>query len=250
MKITLDQIKADLSEKGWKVLSDEYVNLTSEMKFKCPEGHIVIAPYKKIRNKFECPICKNNPLKNLDSSPLPKTKETRLLALDQATQISGWSLWDGNKLVRYGVFTASSKDTIERLSQIHFWLLNLIINFQPDIVILEDIQMQDFSGNSGKERTSKYDTIGVTTFKSLAELLGVLQVTLKENKIDFKVVSSQVWRKGIGIKGRTRTDRKRSAQQFVKQEYDINVSEDEADAICLGRYGIKNYALPKVIKWE
>ena len=61
---------------------------------------------------------------------------------------------------------------------------------------------------------------------------------------------SQVWRKGIGIKGRTRTDRKRSAQQFVKQEYDINVSEDEADAICLGRYGIKNCISPKVIKWE
>lgn len=250
MKITLDQIKADLSEKGWKVLSDEYVNLSTEMEFKCPEGHIVMAPYKKIRGKYECPICKSNPLKNIDNTSIPKTKETRLLALDQATQISGWSLWDGNKLIKYGIFHATSKDTIERLSQIHFWLLNLILNFQPDIVILEDIQMQDFSGKSKEEKISRYDTIGVTTFKSLAELLGVLQVTLKENKIDFKVISSQVWRKGIGIKGRSRADRKRSAQRLVKEWYDINVTEDEADAICIGKYGIDNCQPPTIIKWE
>lgn len=250
MKITLEQIKADLSEKGWKVLSNEYVNLSSEMEFKCPEGHIVLAPYKKIRGKYECPICKSNPLKNIDTSPIPKTKETRLLALDQATQISGWSLWDGDKLIKYGIFQATSKDTIERLSQIHFWLLNLILNFQPDVVILEDIQMQDFSGKAKEEKISKYDTIGVTTFKSLAELLGVLQVTLKESKIDFKVISSQIWRKGVGIKGRTRADRKRSAQHLVKEWYDINVTEDEADAICIGRYGIENCVPPKIIKWE
>lgn len=250
MKLTLDQIKADLDKVGWKVISQEYINLSTEMEFQCPEGHKVFLPYKKVRNKYECPTCKANPLKNIDSTPIPKTKETRLLALDQATQVTGWSLWDGEMLIKYGVFQVTSRDKIERLSQIHFWLLSLITNYQPDIVVLEDIQMQDFSGNKSDDGNSRYDTIGVTTFKSLAELLGVLQVALKENKIDFKVVPSQTWRKGVNIKGVKRADRKRSAQRLVKSLYDINVTEDEADAICIGKYWVTNKAIPKAIKWE
>lgn len=220
------------------------------MEFTCAEGHKVIAPYKKIRDKFECPICKNNPYKNIQAlipPPAKKKGTTRLLALDQATQVSGWSLWDGDQLVKYGAFHAPSGKMISRLSQVHFWLLNLINNFQPDIVVLEDIQMQD---KVNDETGAHYGSMGVTTYKSLAELLGVLSVCLYENNVDFKIVSSQIWRKGVGVKGRSRADRKRSAQQLVKQWYDINVTEDEADAICLGKYGVENCAMPKMIKWE
>lgn len=247
MKITLDQIRSDLAEKGWKVRSEEYINLSTDMEFECPEGHLVIAPYKKIRNKFQCPICNSNPLKKMDMSPIPKTEARRVLALDQATKISGWSLWDDETLLRYGVFKAKSKDTIDRLVEIRQWLTNLIINYKPDIVLLEDIQYQQKI--EGKAVFNGEAINGVTVYKALAELLGVLQVSLREQGVDFKVVSSSTWRADVGIKGKTRTDKKRSAQVHVRDWFDINVTEDEADAICIGRYGTRNCKPVEMFQW-
>lgn len=90
---------------------------------------------------------------------------------------------------------------------------------------------------------------GVTVYKALAELLGVLQVSLREQGVDFKVVSSSTWRSDVGIKGKTRTDKKRSAQVHVRDWFDINVTEDEADAICIGRYGTRNCKPVEMFQW-
>ena len=38
-KITIDQIKEELSADGWKILSSEYKNLDTELIFECPNGH-------------------------------------------------------------------------------------------------------------------------------------------------------------------------------------------------------------------
>lgn len=245
MKITLDQIQSNLQEKGWKVLSDKYVNLSEEMEFECPKGHKVLAPYKKIRDKFRCPICDADPIKKLDINPIKKTNARRVLALDQATKISGWSLWDNDDLVKYGVFKTKSVDTVDRLIEVRQWLYNLLINYKPDIVLLEDIQLQNTV--NGKKTDG---VVGVTTYKALAELLGVLQVTLREQGINFKVVPSSVWRSDVGVKGWSRVDRKRSAQTLVRDWIQTNVTEDEADAICIGRYGAKNCKAVQMNKWE
>ena len=66
-KITLEQIKEELAADGWLVLSSEYKNLDTEMTFECFEGHRVFAPWKKIRTKRECPVCKKNSLVKIES---------------------------------------------------------------------------------------------------------------------------------------------------------------------------------------
>ena len=58
-----------------------------------------------------------------------------------------------------------------------------------------------------------------------------------ENKIEYSIVPSATWRSYCKITGKTRTDKKRSCQLKIKEWYKISVSEDEADAICIGRYG-------------
>ena len=58
-KITIAQIKESLPE-NWQVLSTEYKNLDTELEFKCAADHRFFSPWKKIRNKVECPICKSN----------------------------------------------------------------------------------------------------------------------------------------------------------------------------------------------
>lgn len=247
MKLTLEQIQQEAAENNWKVLSTSYTNLTTEMQFECPEGHLVCSPYRKIRGKFKCPVCEANPLKKMEMVPLPKTKLKRVLALDQATHTTGWSIWDGDNLMRFGTFDSTqTKDTVARLVEIRQWVLSLLDNYKPDLVILEDIQLQ----TSVNRKQLESAQMGVTVFKTLAELLGVLSVTLQEQNIPFQVVPSGVWRAKAGVKGRTRADKKRSAQRIVKEEFDVNVTEDEADAICLGFYGATVYKPTDPVKWE
>ena len=44
-KITIDQIKEEIKVDGWELLSTEYKNLSTEMMFKCPNGHQVFLPW-------------------------------------------------------------------------------------------------------------------------------------------------------------------------------------------------------------
>lgn len=75
-------------------------------------------------------------------------------------------------------------------------------------------------------------------FKKLAQLQGVLKDFLYDNDTPYKVVHSQTWRAKTGVKGRSRTDKKKSAQLLVKKQYDISVTQDEADAILMGTWAV------------
>lgn len=226
-KITIEQIKKELSAYNWNILSSEYKNLDSELIFECEEGHKVYSTWKKIRTRRECPICKENKYKEQDFKIVPKEKGIRrTLALDQSTRINGWSIYDGNKLIKYGIFTVNFDDEIERDNNIKNWLVNMIYNWNPDYVGLEGIQYQQ--------------NMGVTTFETLARLQGILMNTLFEMNIPYSVCPTNTWRHYCGVKGRTRTDKKRSMQILVKQWFDISVTDDEADAIGIGKYVAEN----------
>lgn len=78
--------------------------------------------------------------------------------------------------------------------------------------------------------------MGVTVFETLARLQGVLMVVCYENDIRFHLCPTNTWRHGVGVKGKTRTDKKRSMQLLVKEWYDMTVPDDIADAIGIGYY--------------
>lgn len=240
-RITLDTINEELAPTGWKCVSGEYKNLESELQFQCDEGHEVYAPWKKIRTKRECPICKNNKFKKLVESVKPKTRgEKRILALDQATHTTGWSIFDGNKLVRYGTFNTEIKDETARINAIKNWMLSMISNWDPDCVAIEGIQFQEES--SGQK-------MSVTVFQGLARLQGVLMEACYALKVDFVICPTNTWRNHCGVKGRYRADKKRSMQLIAKKWYDISLTDDEADAIGIGRYAADLNKI-EVVNWE
>lgn len=74
----------------------------------------------------------------------------------------------------------------------------------------------------------------VQTFKVLAEVFGVTQELLVEQGFVYHIVSSNTWKSKLNIKGRTRPEQKKNAQQYVLNTYNKKVSQDEADAICIG----------------
>lgn len=234
-RIKIDDIRKELEPQGWEVLS-EYKNLNESMRFKCNEGHEVYTTWKKIRNKLECPICKKNEYYNQnftsykpnssDFTPVKKKKETkRVLAFDQATHVSGWAVFDGKHLIKSGIFETDENDEMTRDTQIRDWVVSLVKMWEPDLVGLEDIQLQKTDGN-----------INVVTYKILAHLQGILMQTLHEMKIEYKLCPCNTWRNHCGVKGRTKSDKKKSMQMIVKKIYDITVTNDEADAIGIGKF--------------
>lgn len=244
-KIRLEDIQVELEKENWKLISDTYNNLDTEMIFQCPEGHTVYSSWKKLRNKKICPICEQNIYKTeaTDTKVIPKKKGVyRTLGLDQATRTTGFSIFDDNKLIKYGTFTTSLEDTIARAHAVKVWLVNIINNWQPDLIVLEGIQLQEES--SGR-------AMGVTVFQQLAWLQGILMECALEAEVKYEVCHTGVWREHCKVKGKTRTDKKRSMQMLAKQWYDISLSDDAADAIGIGKYGAEVIATKRqVTSWE
>ena len=145
----------------------------------------------------------------------------KLLALDQASRICGWAIFDNQDLIDSGTFTLKSDDVGERLVQYRQYLSDLTDKYEIDEVAFEDIQMQGQVNN-------------VQTFKVLAEVFGVTQEYLAEQNYFYHIVSSNTWKSKLQIKGRTRPEQKKNAQAYVLEHYNKKVSQDEADAICIG----------------
>lgn len=227
-KIRLEDIENELNAEGWVVISTEYTNLDTEMTFECPKGHRVFMPWKKLRGKHECPTCKQKQEFEQITTVQPKPKGVkRTLALDQASKVTGYAIFDDTKLVKYGTFTTTAADDIERFAMVRAWLLSMISSWRPDYIGIEGIQFQE--EGSGQK-------MGVTVFQTLARLQGILMMACHDEKIPFEICPTNTWRHSCGVKGKTRTDKKRSTQLLVEQWYGIKVSEDEADAIGIGRH--------------
>ena len=244
-KLKYEDVQNEIEQQGWKLVSATYTNLKTEMDFLCPQGHKVFVTLEKWRRNPFCPICSENAIKVDISNPEKKDKNIiRVLALDDATNITGWSIFDGSKLITYGKFQIDKENPIERMSILKQWMLNMIIKWNPDKVGIEDIQLQKFKNGVGE------DSFAVTTYKVLAQLQGVLLETLYSQKKDAIIVHSATWKAFCKITAKNRTDQKRAAQLRVKEWYGVNVTQDEADAICMGKYlGEKYIKNNEMISW-
>ena len=156
-----------------------------------------------------------------------------IIALDQSTQLTGYAIFQDKDLIAHGVFSPSG-DYEHRIVKLRQWLLDKLELLKPNVeVYFEDIQLQDLGGGS----------IGITTFKKLAHVQGALIVTCIEENIPYTIVPAATWRKTCGVKGRVRSEYKPAAQAHVLEKYGIQATEDEADAICIGEHGVKNFSL-------
>ena len=237
-KIRVEDIRKAAIEHGWELVSTEYKNLKTPLEFKCAEEHQVFLPYERVRDKWECPICRQNQNTYFDEKIIPKKKNIqRSIGLDQATHITGYAIFDDGALVYAGTFEAGAEDEIDRDIEIKNWLIQLIQNWKPDIIGIEGIQLQQLNNK----------TVGVTTYQTLARLQGILMATCVEQRVDYVICPPATWRAHCEVKGRARADRKRAMQMKVKEWFDISV----ADAIGIGKYiNDKHKKKVEVFNWE
>lgn len=149
-----------------------------------------------------------------------------IIALDASTKSTGVAIYKHNKLVYHDCITATSNDLFNRI-KVMMNAINKLLQQNPDLeyVIMQQVRQEGF--------------INVKTYKALMYLQGCIQMMIHEKfkhlQTDFLYPSS--WRKICKIKqgrGVQRKEQKQLDIQWVKQNFNIQVNDDEADAIGLG----------------
>ena len=151
-----------------------------------------------------------------------------ILALDQSTRISGWSVFEDKELKDFGHWTETSDQIGKRILNISNHIKDLVNKYDPDLVVFENIQLQNRN-------------VGVDTFQKLAWVQGAIISVLEEWDVEYKIIYASEWRKSCDfLKGndKHRSEQKKIAQQWVKNTYNLKCTQDEADAICIGVHAI------------
>lgn len=149
----------------------------------------------------------------------------RLLALDQASRVTGVAIFDDDKLLKYGIFEIKSNQELgKRLTQFLENLDKLYAAYHFDAVAYEDIQLQ--MGN-------------VETYKKLAYIQAMILFWCEKHEKNLYCLSPSHWRKVLKDKygmswGRKRAEQKQTAIDFIQEHYEKEVDSDIADAICIG----------------
>lgn len=149
-----------------------------------------------------------------------------IISIDQA-RACGFSYWKDNELNEYGVENFTKKDYSNynvAINKIRHFLDELTNKYKPDLIAIEDIQYQ---------RNQK-------VYKQLGNLQGVLIDYCIENDIPYEVVMPKKWKALFGIKG-GRAKEKLGSVDYCKNKFNIDVTDDVADAVLIGYYIIKTY---------
>ena len=157
----------------------------------------------------------------------------KFLALDQSLSCTGWAVFDDNLLIAANTFTISKTAPMDRrLLEIYRKLTDLYHEYEFEKIYFEDIQLQ--AGNA-------------LTYKHLAYAQAAIILWCGHMDMDWSMSAPSHWRKVLGGGfGRKRAEQKRYAIQLVQKWYNIEVPNDIADAICIGRAAIRESREKKV----
>ena len=168
----------------------------------------------------------------------------KTLAIDGSTKATGIAIYDGTDLLHYDLFTNSSKDVLKRIKFMIDKLEELYKKYTPDQVIMEQIipdNLNEVSWHTNQK-----------TFKALFYLQAAIVLMFYNYNIEVEFIPASTWRSRCGIKtgaGVKREALKLADIQFVKDNFNITVSDDIADAIGIGYAKVHSVPEPKPFNW-
>ena len=147
----------------------------------------------------------------------------RLISLDQASLISGWCVFEDGMYVDSGVITKDKKTPIiDRIPQMATAICTKIKESDVDAVYIEGVQTQS----------------NQKTVIDLARLQGGIMMWCSVKNIPLHILTPTEWRKILNYKMGPKVPRAELKQQslnYVKEHFGLdNISEDRAEAICIG----------------
>lgn len=152
----------------------------------------------------------------------------KIIAIDQASINTAYSVWIDSELIKYDMLVADKKiKSHARIRQMSVKIAEMIKNEKPEFVIFEDCQLQ--AGNAA-------------TFQVLCQLQGMIMSKLYDMDLSFGIVRPSVWKSFLGVAKGKRDVQKANTIKKIEEIYglDLEDNDDIADAIGIGHYTINN----------
>lgn len=153
-----------------------------------------------------------------------------ILIFDQSTKMSGWAYFSEGKYITSGVvdLSKSKLDTDVRSFEMAKELWRVMKKYSPDELVIEQVQNQS----------------NTKTVIILARLAGMLVGYAEAHGIKTHTVEPSRWRSALSYTQGPKVKRAELKQQsidYVKENFGLDLSEDECEAIAAGVAAHKIY---------
>ena len=106
-----------------------------------------------------------------------------IIALDESTVSTGYAVFKNNNLIECGAIVQKSKNVLERVDNIMKEINNLISKYQPNDMVIENIQI----------------TMSAPTAKALMGLQFMIEMLSYQKNIKCTSIRTTHWRKVLGL---------------------------------------------------
>ena len=155
--------------------------------------------------------------------------DTRLVSIDGSTQKTGIAYFCNGKYVEHLLLDFSKDKNMEnRFESMSKEIWKMLDDYRPNIIYIEETYM------ANNPQTSKI----------LTRLQGVVYAWCINNACEFNTIRPTSWRKQLNFQqGRNvkREQLKKQSLQYVLDNYGLEVTDDESDAICIADAVIKMF---------
>ena len=153
----------------------------------------------------------------------------KILAWDQSTKISAWSVFIDGKYNSSGLIDHHNmKDVSERVRQMGLSICAKIEEVKPDYCIIEEVAQQS----------------NAQTLKLLARIQGIIIGFAAAHQIPVYILEPSKWRSKLNFQqGKLvkREELKAQAIEHIKEKYGLDLAEDICESICINEAAHKIY---------
>ena len=167
------------------------------------------------------------------------------IAIDASTKSTGVAVFKDKELVAKYNFINNANGVLKRIKYMTDKIEEVYKEYKSEKVQIVMEQVIPDNLNDAKWTRNQ------NTFKALFYLQAAIVLMFDHYNLEVELVGASTWRKWCGIKqgGANRETLKFRDTEFVKQNYNLEVNDDIADAICIGHGKIHHEPEPQAFNW-
>lgn len=158
-----------------------------------------------------------------------------IAGIDASTNKTGIAIFRNGEYLEHTLIDLHKiKDSSVRIQKMMLEICKYLDEFEVNKIIMEESML----------------TTNASTMKMLSNIAGAIMYYAAINGIEFEFALPSHWRKKIGLSQSNKIKRevlKAEAIMAVKQEYGMDLTDDESESILIARSG---FDLPKIVITE
>lgn len=169
------------------------------------------------------------------------------IAIDASTKSTGVAVFGDKKLIQTENFTSSNRNVLKRIKYMTDQIECLYKDWETTNNDIQIVMEQIIPDNLNDAKWTRNQA----TFKALFYLQAAIVLMFDHYNLGVELVGASTWRKWCGIKqgGANRETLKFRDIEFVKKNYNLEVNDDIADAICIGHGKIHHEPELQAFNW-